>query len=208
MRSLTNGFKTATAQREVYIGALVEIDYPTTPVRAWTGVGSIVWDSKTWAGLGDMGEMSAVQERAGAEAGRVTLKMAGITAYDRARALLNTSASRKVNCWLAAFSVDAGTGAWSVLPDPWKFFSGISDVHKLHKGAIEVSVETVLSRLKYAKVARFSNEEQQRHFPGDRSMEYASRINNQPRYWGSPTPINPTIGGPGYDNGGGVYVLE
>lgn len=205
MRSLTTDFKTAITPDQVSIGALVEIDYPT-PLRAWSGVGELTWDGKTWAGVGGVGEFSAVVEKAGAEAGQMKLKMSGVDPVARARALLNTSASRGLRCWLAAFSVD-GADVWTVLPDPWKFFSGITDVHRVHNGAIEVNVETVLSRLKYPKIARYTNEEQQRHYPGDTSMRHAGTISNKPFYWGTATPL-PAYGGTPGDSGGDVYVLS
>jgi hypothetical protein len=210
MRPLTNAFKTATAAREVLIGAIVELDYPSNPVRAWSGTGDLVWAGHTWAGVGDFAEISAIVEKAGAEAGQVKLKMTGVTAAARARALQNTSASRKMRFWLAAFQEDPGTGAWSVLPDAWKAFSGLTDVHTVQSGAIEVNVETALARLKYAKVARYTDQEQQRHYPGDLGCQYGATVNETPFYWGSPTPAANFAGlGSGQaGNGGSTQMLS
>jgi hypothetical protein len=150
-------------------------------------------------------------ERAGAEAGQVKLKMNGVPAEARARALQNTSASRKMRFWLAAFQEDAGTGAWSVLPDPWKAFAGLTDVHTVQSGAIEVNVETALARLKYAKIARYTNQEQQRHYPGDLGCQYGATVNETPFYWGTATPApayaGPSAGTAGRGGGSDVSTL-
>lgn len=203
MRSLTTDFKSVVAGSEVLIGAIVELDYPVTPVRAWSGVGDLSWDGKTWKGVGSLGEISAIMEKAGAEAGQVKLTLNGVPAEARAQALQNTSVSRTMRFWLAAFSEDP-SGAWSVLPDPWKVFSGITDVHRVHRGAIEVNVETALARLKYPKVARYTHEEQQRHYPGDLGLQYGATVDGKPFYWGSPTPTPTYSGGGGGANRGGA----
>jgi hypothetical protein len=204
MRPLTNAFKTAIDGTVVLIGAIVELDYPDTPVRAWTGIGDLNWDGKVWSGIGDFGEISAIMEKAGAEAGQVKLAMSGVPTEARTRALQNTSASRAMRFWLAAFAEDPGTGTWSVLPDPWKAFSGLTDVHKIHAGAIEVTVETALARLKYPKIARYNHAEQQRHYPGDLGCEYGASVNEKPFYWGSPTPAPRFTGAGGGFGGGGA----
>ena len=105
--------------------------------------------------------------------------------------------------WLAALAEE--DGAYSVLPHPWKVFSGITDVHKLHAGSIEVVVQTALTRLRQARIARYTNQEQQRHFPGDRGMEYGATVNEKPFYWGSPTPM-PAQTGQSWDRGGDSSV--
>jgi len=193
MRNLTSAFKTAIGSQEVLIGAIVEIDYPDNPVRAWSGVGELEWDGKTWTGVGDVGQISAIMEKAGAQAGAVKLTLNGVPPEARARALENSSASRVMRFWLAAFEEDEA-GVWSVLPDPWKVFQGLTDVHKLHAGAIEVNIETALTRLRQAKIARYTHQEQQRHFPGDMGCEYGASVNEKPFYWGSPTPMAPLNG--------------
>lgn len=192
MRSLSNAFRTEITKSEVCIGAIVEIDYPTSPVRAWSGVGDLNWDGKTWKGIGDFGDISAIMEKTSTESVGVRLTLNGVPAEARAQALANTSASRKMRFWLAAFS-EASDGSWSVLPDPWRFLSGITDTHKLQAGAIEVNIETAFARLRQARIARYNNEEQQRYFPGDLGFEFGAKLNEQPFYWGVAAPA--TAGG-------------
>ena len=43
---------------------LVELDFPEKPIRAWTGIGTITWDGKTWTGVGDLGRIGPIEESA------------------------------------------------------------------------------------------------------------------------------------------------
>ena len=191
MRDLTTAFKVAAALKEKRVGMICEIDYADTPVRAWTGLGDLTWDSKTWKGLGDLAGVSAIQERTGPEAGTMKLSLRAVAPEMRAIALANASAGRSVKVWLALF--DEADGVWSVIADPWLAFSGISDVHRIAKSIIEVSVETWLSRLKQPKISRYSHQEQQRMFPGDMAGVYAGEVGTVPLYWGSPTPLGANV---------------
>lgn len=187
MRDLTTAFKTAVAAGEVRVGMLCELDYPTTPLRAWTGIGDLVWDSKTWQGTGDFGTISAIQEKAGPTAGNVTLTVSGVPASLRAIALANTNSSRTARVWLAVFAEDEA-GLWSVISDPWKAFQGKTDIHTLGAGQITVNVETALARVRMSRIYRYTDQDQRRHFPNDTAGRYGASVNQEPFYWGSNAP--------------------
>ena len=187
MRELTSGFKAAIAAGQVRVGLLCEINYPDLPVRAWTGIGDLEWNSKTWKGVGDFGSVSAIQEKTGPQAGNIKIGLSGVLSSMRALALENSSANCITTVWLAAF--EETEGVWSVIDDPWKPFSGITDVHRIAASTIEVNVETWLARLKRAKISRYTHQEQQRRFPTDLGLEYAGDVAIAPFYFGSATPL-------------------
>lgn len=187
MRDLTTAFINAINAGEVRVGMLCELDYPSTPLRAWTGIGNLDWDSKTWNGTGEFGTISAIQEKAGPTAGNVTLTVSGVPDSLRAIAMANTSSSRMARVWLAAFTEEE-SGSWVVIDDPWKSFQGKTDIHKLGAGQITVNVETSLARVRMSRVHRYTDQDQQRHFPGDTAGRYGASINKIPFYWGSNSP--------------------
>ena len=208
MRDLSTDFKTALTSDVVRIGLLAEIDYPSTPLRCWTGSGTLAWDSKSWLGVGDLGGISAVRESAAPEATSVTLEISGITSAALALALAETSQRRRASLWLALFEEDDGD--WSVIADPWRIRRGWTDVHKILKTGktanIQVSIESILSRLRVPRTIRYTDHDQQRLFPGDTGFRYASSIGERPIYWGIAPPGGfPTapVGG-----GGGSSVTE
>ncbi len=189
MRSLTTDFKTAIASDLVRIGLLCEIDYPGAPLRAWTGQGSITWASKTWYGVGDLGGISAVQETTATQANNVIISISGISSANLALALADSSQRRRASLWLALFEEDVG-GDWDIIADPWRIRRGWTDVHKiLVSGAtahIEVSVESVLARLRVARTRRYTMHDHQRLFPTDTGMRHRESIGRSPLYFGGP----------------------
>ena len=61
MRSLAPAVETAIAARAQFLGLLIEMDAPSGSVRAWSGVGTLSWDGKSWEGLGDLLSVSPVE---------------------------------------------------------------------------------------------------------------------------------------------------
>jgi len=194
MRTLTDAFKTAIAGGTVRVGLICEVDYPTV-MRCWTGIGDLSWGGQTWKGIGNLGNISAVQELLGPQAGSVKLSLAGVAPEMRALALANTSAGCLTKIWLACFTEAPITGIWSVIDAPWQCFSGTSDTHKISGGVIELTVETDLARLKQSKVSRYTNQEQQRHWPDDTGFRFGATIGDAQLYWGTAAPVGAATGG-------------
>ncbi|MBW7896507.1 MAG: hypothetical protein H3C27_15475 [Opitutaceae bacterium] len=202
MRSLGSTFKTRVAAREILVGCFCFIDYPTTPLRAWSGTGDLSWNSQTWKGVGDFGGFSAITERVGPEAAATKLTLNGIKDELVNLALLDTSRLRLVELHLAVMTETAGV--WAV-EDAWRFFRARTDVHRIIEGkefhTIEVALETFLATMRRPRVVRYTNAEQQRLYPGDRGMEYAGKINLTPLTWGAATPAAATAPGAGNPKG-------
>lgn len=195
MRALHEDFVTAMKGSHVRVALFAEILYPT-PVRFWTGIGNKTWDSKTWTGTGVLGGISAVQERGGALAGSVTLKLSGIPSEFLALAMADTSQGAKVTVWLALFDEN-----WAVIGDPWRAVRGKTDVHRITMGGktgdISVTVITPMTGLKRVRTVLWTDAEQQRRFPGDKFFEYTASMAERPLYWGVPGQgaIAPKYGG-------------
>lgn len=208
MRNLTTAFKTELTSDLLRVGVIAEIDYPDTPLRAWTGQGDLVWDSKTWTGVGDLGGISAVRETNSPQATNITLEISGVSSTNLALALAETSQRRRASVWLALFEeVD---GDWTVIADPWRVRRGWTDVHKIVRtgktASISVSVESILSRLRTARTMRWTDHDQKRLFPADTAGRFAASIGTRPLYWGVAAPGGGFLGGgaAGGSNSGGT----
>ena len=206
MRNLDADYKTALAADLLRVGLIVEIDYPATPLRAWTGQGELVWDSKTWLGVGDLGGISAVRETGSPQATNVTLEISGITSTNLALALAETSQRRRATVWLALFeeTVVDDAPVLTLIGAPWRVRRGWTDVHKIidtgKTASIQVTVESLFARLRIARTMRYTDHDQQRLFPGDTGMRYAPSIGTRPIYWGTAAPS----GFPSAPGGGGT----
>lgn len=195
MRDLTTDFQTALQSDVIRVGVIAEIDYPATPLRAWTGHGDLEWDSKTWLGTGELGGISAVKETGATQATNITLEISGVSSTNLALALADTSQRRRASVWLALFDKISGAGEdeeWGVIADPWRIRRGWTDVHKILRtgqtASISVSVESILSRLRTARTMRWNDHDQQRLFPGDTAGRFAAGIGQRPIYWGVAPP--------------------
>ena len=191
MRPMTSAQRAKLAAKVKYVGLFVEIDYTPTPLRAWTGLGNMAWDSKTWTGIGKLGGISVITEKVGIRAGKLTLTLSGIPSEHKTIALDDASQNRSVKVWVATFDVSGTT--WTVVDAPTMMERGETDVHEIiEQGTendtctIEVSVETPLSRLTILSILRYSHEDQQLDFPGDRGFEYAAQVAEQVLYWPDP----------------------
>ncbi len=210
MRDVTTAQANALAAKVKYVGLLCEVDYSPTPVRVWTGRGNITWDGKTWAGIGRLGGISAIQEKVGARAGNMTLKINGVPSENLESALADTSQGREVKIWAATFTV-AG-GVWTIIDAPVLLQWGETDVHEIIEddgsNSIEVSVPTMLARIALLQVLRYNNADQQRLFPGDRFFEFTEQVANQTLYWPYPEPQGAGTSGTGGSRSSGVTALS
>jgi len=76
MRVITPEVRTAVSQEIVHLAFFVELEFEETPVRFWTGIGTIVWDSKTWIGAGSLLKLSLPEETRDFEAKNAVLELA------------------------------------------------------------------------------------------------------------------------------------
>lgn len=189
--NLTEDFLTAIAAGEVPLGVIVEIDYPSTPLRVWSGPTTLVWDSKNWLGVGDLGGISAVQEVAKLQASPMALELSGVPSSNVALALANTSQRRRATVWLASFTISE-LGVWSVIDDPYRVRRGWTNTHDgligVKTASIKCNVEGPLTRLRKSPPMRYTHEDQQRQFPADTGNRYAGTIGDNPIYWGTAAP--------------------
>src|SRR5436305_8032579 len=56
----------------------VELGLTTGPLYMWTGAGSLTWAGRTWAGVGQFGTLSPIEEGADVQARGVTLTLTGL----------------------------------------------------------------------------------------------------------------------------------
>jgi len=61
-RTLPTGYATATEATVFGPVFLVELDWPDGMVWLWNGYGPLSWDSKTWAGTGELGRIGEIRE--------------------------------------------------------------------------------------------------------------------------------------------------
>jgi hypothetical protein len=161
---------------------LAELNFAGGYFRAWTGVGSLSYDSKTWTGIGDLGGVSLPEETGDGSANGFSLTLSGIPSSSISAAFTEVYRGRSAKIWLAFFNA-----AW-VMIDVIQLAAGRMDTMSINEtgetSSITVSCENRLIDLDRPRERRLTDKEQQRRFPGDTGCRYVASIVEKPLYWG------------------------
>lgn len=183
-RTLTGAMVTGIAGAQVAPVVFVEMDFESGFVRAWNGAGPLVWNGHTWQGGGELMAISPIEETQAIEATSIQLTLSGVPSSLVSVAYVDFSQGRPVTIWLGLLDIDAGT----IVADPVQIFSGrmdtISDQDDGETASLSVTAESNLADLDRLRVRYFTDQDQQRLFPSDRSLRFMPAIQDRPVYWG------------------------
>ena len=154
---------------------LCELDFASGPFRVWTGLGGLSWAGLTFAGIGDLGAMSEVEETVELRAVRLTLTLSPVPQDVIDIALAERSFRlRQARLWLALLDAE---GAF--VADPFPLWAGIMDTMEVVDGAeprVALTCESRLVDLERAEVRRYTDPDQQAEYPGDRFFEFVPAL--------------------------------
>lgn len=184
-RSLPGAMTSAVAQTALAPVILVELDFSSGFVRVWNGVGTLPWNGEQWLGTGGLMALSQIEETREIEAVGLSMTLSGVPSAMVSVAYGDFSQGRPAKVWLGALNVDTG----ALVSDPVAIFQGrmdtISDSDDGAEALITVTAESNLADLKRLRTRFLTDQDQQRIYPGDRSLRYLSSLQDRPVYWGS-----------------------
>lgn len=183
----------------------VRIEIPD-PVLVWTGSGTLLFDDsdgdeREWIGTGTLGSLDTVGEATDGGATGIKVGLNNIPPE-----LAGDIAEQAVKG--VAFEVYVGTlnETMQTVEATKLIFKGRLDEWKVtDSGAsltVEVTGESRAIDQRRPAIRRFTNEAQQRRFPGDRFLEYLPQLAEIQVVWAA-AEQNPTFGGGGGGSGGG-----
>lgn len=186
-RNLTSGMLTEIAAQAMRPAFLVELETASATINLWSGVGTLVHDSKNWLGVGDFGSISAIPETSGINAVGITLALSGIPSNMLTLALTDSVPFKPAKVWLAMLD---SSGA--IIVDPYLAFSGRTDAVKIDEGGetstITISCESRMIELNRTRVRRYVEEDQIAEFPNDKGFEFVEELQDARMPWGEPGP--------------------
>ena len=181
-RDLTSGVQTAIEATQVQPFLLFEGLFSSGYVRMWSGYGDIVWDARTWIGVGNLMGISAVQETSEIQANGITVTMNGIPSELISLALQESEQGKSGKVYLG-FLDESG-----VIADPTMIFEGKLDIPAIQEegdtSTISITYESRLINLQRSRESRFTNEEQQREYDGDLGCEFVPAMKEVTLTWG------------------------
>lgn len=182
-RTLSGAMQAQLAGAAIAPILFVELLFPGGPVRMWSGLGSIAWDSKTWLGTGELLGISSIEETSAVESTSATITLSGIPSSMVSAAYNEFAQGRPARVWLGLLVVETG----AVVADPVQIFGGrmdvIADQDSGETATISVTAESNLADLSRLRVRFFTDTDQQRFFEGDRSLRFVASIQDRPIYW-------------------------
>lgn len=167
----------------VPIAFLVYINWPGGAVRVWTGVGSRTWDSQTWVGAGNLGSIDKIADSLEKDDIGVELTLNHLNDDLRNEVVTNDPVGAEASIYLALMDDGDISEAYEIFPG---FVDEITILDSGSTGAIKVRLASELARMARPLSFNLTDAHQKLLFPGDRGLEYASRM-NQPIVWGRKT---------------------
>jgi hypothetical protein len=194
-RSLSAGMVTEVSASQLSPILLASFSF-STPVRLWSGYGTITVGSVTYLGSGSLGTISPVEETTDLAARGINFQLSGVPTALVAVALSENYQGKA--CSVLFGALDA-TGA--LVSSPVTIFAGRMDVMSINddgqNATIIMTAENKLVDFRRPREVRYTQEEQQNLYPGDLGLEFVTAIQEKQIYWGNAKLASPVNEGGG-----------
>jgi hypothetical protein len=206
-RDLPTDLETAIDEPVVRPFLAVRIELPD-PVYAWTGRGIINFDdadsnNRDWIGAGELGSIDTVGEATDGSATGIRVALNQIPSEFREDIAQQAVRGGKFEVYVGSLNETYQTVEATVLLNRYKV-----DQYKVTDGGTSLSVEVAgESRAidqRRPAIKRFTNEYQQRVHPGDKFLEYVSKMTEVSILWAQAESGAPGPGGASPGQGGGI----
>lgn len=186
------GFLTApqaalAAGESLLFATLVFFDFSGAPTRVWDGDGSIVVDSDTYSGLGELGSISEIMFGLNDAAERVTFMVSGVDDDFIALAVQEASVirNRPVWVWGQYLGSDLQPTGGKILVFKGKLWRMIPGGRGATERTLAVEAWSWSVGRNKSPNAYWSHADQQARFAGDLGLEYVITLKNKQVKWPS-----------------------
>lgn len=175
MRNLDTGTKVAFASGVLRPVAFVEAEFESGWLRVWSGIGQFSWDAKTWIGVGDLGDISEINETAELRAAGIGLSLSGIPSALLGTVIGDLRQGKPCRVFFGALD-EAG----ALAGEPYGAFIGRLDTATVEDGPevgrITLAVENRLIDIEKPRLRRYTHEDQKIDYPNDLGLEHVANL--------------------------------
>jgi hypothetical protein len=154
-----------------------------TPLRLWTGRGTLSWGGNNWLGAGQFLAFSPIEEVLDIQAVNFTVSLSGLASGIIDLAENSIKSGKPGKLWLAMFDTNG-----LLIADPYPLRRGRFDTDTIqHDGqtcTITVQYESVLAALDRPRERRWTSEDQQIDYPGDKGFDQVPSLQDKTFTWG------------------------
>ncbi|CUL01094.1 unnamed protein product [Escherichia phage slur01] len=172
----------AMEQSNVSLVLAAEIDFPSGVTRVHTGTGVVVINGQTFLGVGTLGDVGSVTEENSTSSSTMSMALSGLDMSLVGETLNEEVIGRNVVCYIAVMSDQGNVIAANIL------FEGFITDTALQAGqqnALSYVISNVFERWSQGLPDRYTDESQQRLYPGDRFFRYIAQMAERSIFWGS-----------------------
>jgi len=180
-RTLTSGVSTESQAEVIRPVYLVDLDF-TTPVNVNSSPYSITWNSKTYAGVGNLGAIDPIEETTELAAKGVKLTLSGIPSSLISTALSEDYQGKDANIWLGFLN-----SSHALIADPvligGNYRIDTMNISMGETATIVLTAESHLADLRRPRVSRYTDAEQKERYPGDLGLEFIDQVPSKDIIW-------------------------
>lgn len=180
----TASFDESKASSTVAVN-LVKLDFDSAPLYMNSSPYSLVFNGDTYLGVGNLGAISIIQEGTDLQARGIELTLSGIPPELISIALSETYQGRDCEIYLGFLASSHEHS--SLIADPVQLGSWLMDTMDIVMGktaTISLLAESRLIRWDKPRASRYTNEEQQHRFAGDKGLEFVAQMAEKQLVWG------------------------
>ena len=185
-RELSNAMQTVATDSVVRPFFLVSLDFISGSVDLWSGSNTLVHDSVSYIGAGDLLKVSSFEEKTDLTAVGATITLNGLKT-----SLVQKARDENYQGRPAVIKLGAFDSSGNIIADPVTMFSGFMDVMVINEGAeyseITITVENKLVLLERSKERRYTDQDQRIDHPEDNTFEFVNAIQDYEIVWGKAT---------------------
>lgn len=158
------------------------IDFPSGITRVHSGTGIVIIDGQTYMGVGVLGDVGSVTEENSTSSSTMSMTLSGLDMGLVGETLNEECVGRDVTVYLAVMNEQGVVTAANVL------FEGFITDTAMEAGtqsALSYIIANVFERWSLGLPDRYTDESQQRLYPGDRFFRYVAQMAERSIFWGN-----------------------
>jgi len=163
----------------------VKLEFSNGTLYLHNSIGTYTWGSQNWLGVGDLGDISAIEEGAEVSPYKITLSLSGIDSTISNAALNTDYYMRPVTLYIGA--LDANDDLLANPTEIWAGFMDLMTVSLGDEGGDEISLiaESELAKFDRASNRKYTDANQQTAFSGDLFFGFLKDIEGAKIQWGA-----------------------
>lgn len=204
-RGFPSDVLTALSSQHVALVTFAKLEFPSGTSYVHNSIGTYTWGGQDWMGVGDLGEISQLQEGAEVSPYKITLTLSGLDAAISGAALNEDYYLQPVTVYLGVLDSDD-----MLIADPTVVWVGAMDQMTVSVGAsdgdaIQLTAESELARFDKASNMKYTDSQLQNEHSGSLGFEFMADIEGAKIRWGDANSdsVAGVAGNPAYTPYGG-----